>query len=120
MHDLGLVVVGVFAIAAIAGLVEMGRRLAGRSRSEGGTHASPASVADAVWYAVARESVGHVRMRQECADDPAAGQRPWFRQRWFIHASTMWGFLGLLAATLLDWVLALTGVKATGTAVPIW
>jgi ferredoxin len=119
VHDLGLVVIGVFAIGAIAGLVEMGRRLAGGARSED-RRASRGSVGDALWYAAARESVGHVRMRQECADDPAAGQRPWFRRRWFIHASTMWGFLGLLIATLLDWVLALTGVKETGTLVPIW
>jgi quinone-modifying oxidoreductase, subunit QmoC len=120
VHDLGLVVIGAFAIAAIAGLVAMSRRLAGRTRSEDRAHASLASVGGAVWYAVAQESVGHTRMRQECADDPAVPPRPWYRQRWFIHASTMWGFLGLLAATLLDWMLALTGIKATGTAVPIW
>ena len=33
---------------------------------------------------------------------------------------TMWGFLGLLAATILDYGLALIHVKATGTPVPIW
>ena len=32
----------------------------------------------------------------------------------------MWGFLGLLAATILDYGLAVVGVKATGTPVPIW
>lgn len=32
----------------------------------------------------------------------------------------MWGFLGLLAATVLDYGLALIGVKATGTPVPLW
>ena len=32
----------------------------------------------------------------------------------------MWGFLGLLAATILDYGLALAGIKATGTPVPIW
>ena len=32
----------------------------------------------------------------------------------------MWGFLGLLAATILDYGLALVGIKATGTPVPIW
>ncbi len=32
----------------------------------------------------------------------------------------MWGFLGLLAATLIDYGLALLGIKATGTAVPVW
>ncbi len=120
VHDLGVVVIGLFLIGAIAGLVEMSRRLGGRSRGEGRTRASVGTVGDALWYAAARESLGHGRMRQECSDDPAAERRPWFRQRWFIHASTMWGFLGLLVATLLDWALALAGIKATGTAVPIW
>jgi nitrate reductase gamma subunit len=32
----------------------------------------------------------------------------------------MWGFLGLLAATILDYGLALVGIKASGTPVPIW
>jgi len=32
----------------------------------------------------------------------------------------MWGFLGLLAATILDYGLAVVGIKATGTPVPIW
>jgi nitrate reductase gamma subunit len=32
----------------------------------------------------------------------------------------LWGFLGLLAATALDYGLELIGVKATGTPVPIW
>ena len=32
----------------------------------------------------------------------------------------MWGFLGLLAATALDYGLALLGIKETGTPVPIW
>jgi nitrate reductase gamma subunit len=32
----------------------------------------------------------------------------------------MWGFLGLLGATMLDYGLEILGVKATGTPVPIW
>ena len=44
----------------------------------------------------------------------------WYRRRWFIHAMVLWGFLGLLAATGLDYGLELLGIKATGTPVPIW
>jgi nitrate reductase gamma subunit len=32
----------------------------------------------------------------------------------------LWGFLGLLAATVLDYGLDILGIKATGTPVPIW
>ena len=44
----------------------------------------------------------------------------WYRARWFIHAATMWGFLGLLAATIIDYGLAVVGIKATGAPLPIW
>jgi nitrate reductase gamma subunit len=45
---------------------------------------------------------------------------PWYRRRWLVHALVVWGFLGLLAATGLDYGLALLGIKETGTPVPIW
>jgi nitrate reductase gamma subunit len=32
----------------------------------------------------------------------------------------MWGFLGLLGATILDYLLDLLGIKPTGTQVPLW
>jgi nitrate reductase gamma subunit len=32
----------------------------------------------------------------------------------------MWGFMGLLAATVLDYGLELLGIKSTGTWVPLW
>ena len=34
---------------------------------------------------------------------------PWYRRRWLVHALVVWGFLGLLAATGLDYGLALLG-----------
>jgi len=45
---------------------------------------------------------------------------PWYRRRWFVHAATMWGFLGLLAATVADYGLDILGWKETGTPVPLW
>ena len=72
----------------------------------------------ALWSAVAVESLGQRRYREDC--DADATLQPWFLRRWFLHAATMWGFLGLLAATILDYGLALVGIKATGTPVPIW
>jgi nitrate reductase gamma subunit len=72
----------------------------------------------ALWSALGVESLGQRRYRQDCKDDQPV--EPLYRRRWLIHALTIWGFLGLLAATLLDWGLALTGVKKTGAAIPIW
>jgi ferredoxin len=120
VHDVGLVVIGLFAVGAIAGLVEMGRRIAGRGRSEGRRRPRVGGLGDAIWFAVGEESVGQVRLRRECADDPGSDDRPWFLRRWFVHAATMWGFLGLLGATVLDYLLALTNVRATGAPVALW
>ncbi|HEX9124160.1 MAG TPA: 4Fe-4S dicluster domain-containing protein [Actinomycetota bacterium] len=120
IHDLGIAVMAIFGLGAIAGLVEMSRRLSRRARGAGRARPPIGRVGEAAWYAVGRESIGQERMRRDCADDPDANLRPWYQRRWFIHAATMWGFLGLLAATILDYLLDLTGVKSTGAAQPLW
>ena len=123
IHDMGIGVMVVVFLAGLAGVVTMARRL---GRAGGVTRAlrrrEPAvpcvGPRSALWSALAVESLGQRRYRADCDADAAA--QPWFRRRWFIHAATMWGFLGLLAATILDYGLALVGIKATGTPVPIW
>jgi nitrate reductase gamma subunit len=122
VHRLGIGVFVVFGIATLAGLIEMGRRMF-RSDDRRAGRRERSGLGGAVWDAVGRESLGQSRFRAECADEPGptgAEPRAWYARRWFVHAATMWGFLGLLATTLLDYALDLTGIKATGTAVPIW
>jgi hypothetical protein len=58
------------------------------------------------------------RYRQDCETYSKAG--PWYYQKWFLHASMLWGFMGLFLATALDYLLALIGIKPTGTWVPVW
>jgi heterodisulfide reductase subunit C len=138
IHDTGVVVMILVFAAGLVGLATMFRSV---SRVEGvtlrsmvGSRAALARTARALWDALFIETLGQRRYRQDCADgslgsDGAvqqaatareeAGQR-WYTQRWFLHAATMWGFLGLLAATILDYGLALAGIKETGTPVPIW
>ena len=122
IHDLGIGVMVVVFLAGLAGVATMAHRL-GRAggvtiRSVVGSRAAVGRSALALWTSLAVESLGQRRYRADCDADASA--QPWFRRRWFIHAATMWGFLGLLAATILDYGLALIGVKATGTPVPIW
>ncbi len=122
IHDLGVILMVVVFVAGLAGVAMMAHAV---SRSEGvalrsivaGTSALRQS-ASALWSALAIESLGQRRYRRDCDGDAVV--EPWYRQRWFIHAATMWGFLGLLAATMLDYGLALAGLKETGTPVPIW
>ena len=87
-------------------------------RSVVGSRQALRRTAVALWSALAVETLGQRRYRDDC-DADASAQR-WYVRRWFIHAATMWGFLGLLAATILDYGLALAGIKETGAPVPIW
>lgn len=122
IHDLGIGVMVVVVAAGLAGVVSMARRIA---RREGvgwsdvvGGRAAFARSGRAAWAAIGREAVGQVQFRRECDADTAAV--PWYRRRGLVHAVTVWGFLGLLLATGLDYGLALVGIKETGTPVPLW
>jgi len=122
IHLTGIAVMGVMALSGLIGIVTMSRRVA---RHEGvslptlfGSRVALARTGRALWSALGVESLGQRRYREDCKDDKPA--EPWYRRRWLIHALSIWGFLGLLAATILDWGLALTGVKETGTPIPLW
>ena len=122
IHTIGIVVMVLVALAGVAGLVTMARQV-GRSEGVGwrtvlGSRAAVGRSIHALWESIGIESLGQQRYREECDADKAAV--PLYRRRWLLHALTMWGFLGLLAATILDYGLALLGIKATGTPVPIW
>jgi hypothetical protein len=116
IHDTGIVVMIVIFAAGLLGLATMARRI---SRDNGVSLRSilggRAALARA---AIAIDTFAQRRYRADC-ETPDKKVR-WYRARWFIHAAAMWGFLGLLAATALDYGLAVVGIKATGTPVPIW
>ena len=128
IHNMGIGVMVLVFLAGLVGLVSMVRAL-GRTSGESvssvvGGRAALRRSARALWSALAVETLGQRRYRNDCdtdQTDKAAAPAPhWFTRRWFLHAATMWGFLGLLAATILDYGLALTGIKASGTPVPLW
>jgi len=123
IHNMGLIVMAVVVLAGLAGIWTMARRVA---RVEGvtwgsllGSRAALGRSWRALWSAIGLESLGQVRYRADC-DAEKESELPWYRRRWLIHALTVWGFLGLLAATIADYGLELIGWKATGVAVPIW
>ena len=123
VHNLGVAVMAVLGVALLIGIFEMVRHVL-RGPAMGSPKITVRKAADAAFYAVGTESLAQNRFRKDCADATdaagAAQARPWYLQRWFVHFATMWGFLGLLGATMLDYGLELLGVRATGTAVPIW
>lgn len=122
IHWTGIAVMAVMTLAGVVGVTTMTRRVARRDgvtlRGMFGSRQARTAAVSALWSALGIESLGQRRYRRDCHDDAPA--EPLYRRRWLIHALTVWGFLGLLAATLLDWGLALLGIKETGTAVPLW
>jgi hypothetical protein len=122
IHWTGVAVMGVLVLAGIVGIVRMSRRVAKHEgvslKSMLGGRAAMTSTGAALWSSLGIESLGQRRYRQDCKDDKPV--EPLYRRRWLIHALTIWGFLGLFASTILDWGLALGGVKETGTPIPLW
>jgi nitrate reductase gamma subunit len=122
IHDLGVLVMVLVFVAGLLGIARMARRI-GRREGVGwrdvlGGRTSRARTGRALWASLGRESLGQMRFRKECESE--ARNAAWYRRRWFIHAMVMWGFLGLLLATALDYALAIVGIKETGAPVPIW
>ena len=122
IHTTGIVVMVIVALAGLSGIVTMARHV-GRAEGVGwrtvmGSRAAVGRSLRALWEAIGIESLGQRRYRADCDADKAVV--PLYRRRWLLHAVTMWGFLGLLSATILDYGLALAGIKATGTPVPVW
>jgi len=122
IHTVGLVLIIVVFLLALLSIALLARDLA---RRDGVTGASLfrgrkawGRTLRALGYAVGTEALGQKRYREDCADDEPV--EPLYRRRWLIHGLTIWGFLGLLLATILDYGLDLIGVKATGTPVPLW
>ena len=115
VHWTGVAVMMLMFAAGLSGVLRMAR---GVARSEGLDGLTVRDVGGALWTALGVESLAQRRYRADCKDDRRP--EPLWRRRWLVHALTVWGFLGLLTATILDYLLALTGVKATGAHVPLW
>ncbi len=122
IHNIGIGVMVLVFAAGLVGVATMARAVSRDGgvglRSMFGGRAALRRTAGALWTSLAIETLGQRRYRDDCDTD--AAEQPWYLRRWFLHAATMWGFLGLLAATVLDYGLAIVGIKATGTPVPIW
>ena len=122
IHTTGIVLMVVVALFSLLGVGLLARDIARRDQVTWsalfGSRQAWGRTLRAAWYALGIESLGQKRYREDCHDDEPV--EPLYRRRWLIHALTLWGFLGLLLATTLDYGMDLMGIKATGTPVPIW
>ena len=118
VHDIGVALFAAIGLAAAMGVVSMVWRVMNRERP-GGRPAFPiAALPSALWYA-AMDALNHGRFRNCGADQLTADQpsveAPVYLRPWFVHGSILWGFLAMLVATTLDYML-----KPIGSPVPPW
>jgi quinone-modifying oxidoreductase, subunit QmoC len=121
VHDMGIVIMVLVVLAGLAGVLTMISRTAPASGIEWRSLANRAglrAIGTALWSSLAVESLGQKRYREDCESEESA--LPWYRRTWLTHAAAMFGFLGLLLATSLDFGLEIVGLRETGEAVPLW
>lgn len=115
IHDIGVVLFGVVGLSAFSGIVSMTMRFLSQRRREGVTF-SYAALPAAIVSALA-DALLHRRFR-ECGSEStnsASTMQPWYLRPWVVHATIMGGFLAMLLATTLDFLL-----KPIGSPVPPW
>ena len=120
IHNFGLGVIIFLVVVGLIGIFRMfisisrARRLSLKSFANG----TKINWLGALWEALFVQALGQKHYREDC--DAKENARGWFLSKWFVHAATMWGFLGLLAATILNYILDVVGLKTPGALVPIW
>jgi len=120
IHTTGIIVIILAAIAAFVGIgmmtkkVSAGVKLPSREKKE-----SDRGIFARFWSAVKYviEEMTLENRYRDCEEEP---KTPWYRARWFVHWSIMWGFIGLGTATALDYIILLTVGKDPGQPVPLW
>ncbi len=113
IHLIGIFLFVVVGLSLVGGLLSMFLRFRSERRREGVSlrlGALPGAVASAVV-----EALSHRRFQQCDAEEPGPASAPWYLRAWVVHLSVMGGFLAMLLATTLDYLL-----KPIGSPVPPW
>lgn len=115
IHDIGVILFAVVGLSALFGVASMGVRFWTQRRGEG-VALSFTALPGAVFTALS-DALTHRRFR-ECDGEqqsPPALEEPWHQRPWVVHATVMGGFLAMLLATTLDFML-----KPIGSPAPPW
>ena len=100
--DKGLVIFTVTGLSLAWGVIAMAMKL---NRNPDSKERSKGSVLRSL-LKVGNELATMNRYKTcDLEEDSFWKDRHWFRQPWFVHWSVMWGFIGLLGATVLDFIL---------------
>jgi len=114
VHNVGLAAILIALFTMVFGVLRLVRLLPA-SRGHSAVPAGLRRVLGAI-RKTATELATEKRYRT-CTEEQEA---PWYRSRWFMHWAIMWGFLGLLAATAVDYVLLLLANKIPGQPEALW
>lgn len=120
IHTFGLVamvVVGLLGVITLINMVTRNFRL-NNITLQSCLNVSLKDWVTSLWSAIAVQGIGQTQYVREC--EKFEEQKVWYLSKWFVHGSALWGFLGLLVSTGLDFLLDVIGVKPTGTHVPLW
>ena len=115
IHDVGVIAGIINALVALLVMVNMIIHISKDKKFPKDTRLN---WLESMWKTIGVEVLGQDRYRKDC--EAYSQEQHWYKQKWFIHASILWGFLGLFLATALDYLLELLEVKPIGTWVPIW
>lgn len=102
IHNLGIVAFAVMGLSALAGVLVMWKNLLKK-----GVRKSDKKFFPRFYNAFLKvlSEVSTMKRYRNCdAEDSFWNTKPWNVRPWFVHWSVMWGFIGLLMATILDFM----------------
>jgi len=112
----GLLVVVFMGLVSVIGMVKMGKQISKPWRAENpysGEKNTKLNWWGALWDTIVVEVLGEKRYRtDDCEQDQ---QTPWYLRSWAVHLAILYGFIGLFAATALDFLF-----KPVETSVPLY
>lgn len=122
IHGLGLAVIAAAVIIALVGVLRMIKVMKGsleyaQTEEKTDQKSSPliSRLIPAVKNVAAELAV--LKRYRDCEEEP---KPPWYISHWFIHWTIMWGFIGLLVATSLDYLLMMVADKIPAQPDPLW
>lgn len=114
VHRIGIALFIVIGASLAFGVLSMYFRVVHKKYPDGERPAFPLlALPSAIWTA-AMDALNHRRFRK-CEKEENKATGPVYLRPWFVHGAIMWGFLAMLAATTLDYLL-----KPIGSPVPPW
>jgi ferredoxin len=102
IHNLGIAAFAIMGLSALTGVLVMWNNIA-KNKVESGDKKFFPRLTDAL-KKVLEEAATMKRYKNCDTDSSVWNKKAWYVRPWFIHWAIMWGFIGLLVATSLDFM----------------